>query len=48
MKKHEHELRALNNSSAGYYGILLFCVHCGKAFCYDSNWNVISIEAYYG
>jgi hypothetical protein len=38
MVKCKHNFRAISDSSAGYQGILLYCVKCGSAYAYDEGW----------
>jgi len=38
MAKHKCEYRAIADSSAGYQGILIYCIKCGKVFAYDEDW----------
>jgi hypothetical protein len=42
MVKHKHNFRETNNSSAGHYGIVLYCTICGEAYSYDSDWRLSS------
>jgi hypothetical protein len=44
MAKHKCEYRAIPDSSAGYQGILLYCIKCGKAMGYDNNWNIYPLR----
>lgn len=41
---HKHEFRATNNNSVGFYGILLYCTKCGKAYSYNSDWEIYSLK----
>ena len=43
-EKHIHIFSGLNNNSIGYYGILLYCIHCAKPFTYDEEFNLISLS----
>ena len=45
MKKCKHEFRAKNNNSIGFYGVLLYCIHCGKAYTYDGDWKLYELES---
>lgn len=44
MKKHKHNFRAINENSAGYYGILIYCTICGDTFTYDEDWILIPLS----
>jgi hypothetical protein len=44
MKVCKHDFRAIECSSAGHYGILLYCTKCGDTFSYDENWVLYPLD----